>query len=206
MLELSPFVTAMNAPASRIPASSRVSRSNTIPTRVWPSNPGGSRSKAFGFLSMIEMVWPWRARFTVSWLPTRPHPPMTTCMRARLQPCLPPANRQTRLVQMVGDAGDDDARLEDEGVLDAERRLVVQELVPPAPDDELGDDYRYDRVGRFRVELARILDQRPRHLAVGRVDRLERHVVDEVRPLIEDPHRLVVVDVERHRAKLGRAE
>src|SRR6266480_4651841 len=166
MLELSPFVTAMNAPASRIPASSRVSRSKTIPTRVWPSNPGGSRSNAFGFLSMIEMMWPWRARFTVSWLPTRPHPPMTTCMRARLQPCLPPANRQTRLVQMVGDAGHDDARLEDEGVL----------------------------------------DQRPRHLAVGRVDRFERHVVDEVRPLIEDPHRLVVVDVERHRAKLGRAE
>src|SRR5260221_740756 len=119
---------------------------------------------------MIEIVWPWRARFTVSWLPTRPHPPMTTCMKARLQPCLLPANRQSRLVQVEWDAGHDGAGLEDEGVFDAERRLVVQELVPPAPDDELGDDHRDDGIRHLRVQLACVLDERPRHFAIGRVD------------------------------------
>jgi hypothetical protein len=53
VFELSPLLTAMNASASWMPASSRVWRSNPSPTIVFALNPGGSLSKADGFLSMI---------------------------------------------------------------------------------------------------------------------------------------------------------
>jgi hypothetical protein len=51
MFELSPLVTAASAPASRIPACSRWSRSNPNPRTARPVNFSGRRRKAFLFLS-----------------------------------------------------------------------------------------------------------------------------------------------------------
>src|SRR5919106_5656018 len=80
MFELSPLETAMNASASLIPASSRTSRSNPIPTMVRASKPGGRRSNACFRLSMMETVWPACESWIVSSAPTRPHPMITTCI------------------------------------------------------------------------------------------------------------------------------
>src|SRR5437660_1602932 len=157
MFELSPFVTAMKAPASRIPAASRVSRSNTIPTSVCPSKPGGSRSNAVGFLSMIEMVCPWRARFTVSWLPTRPHPAMTTCMGCKRTTLLA-GSKSPRSVQVERHARDDGSRLEQQRVFDRKRSLVVKGLMPPPLDDEFRNDHRHDCIGHLCVQLVDVTD------------------------------------------------
>src|SRR3990172_5112885 len=42
--------------------------------------------------------------------------------------------------QVIGDAGDDDLGLEEQRRLQEEAGLVVQEVVPPALADRLGDD------------------------------------------------------------------
>src|SRR4051812_20345928 len=88
MLELSPLETATNASASRIPASSRMSRSNPRPTTVRAPSPGGYVKKASARLSMT--VTSWGGSACNSWRdssePTRPHPMITTRIRLRSVP------------------------------------------------------------------------------------------------------------------------
>src|SRR4051795_4175310 len=87
MLELSPLVTAATAPASRTPASSRVSRSKPKPTMRYPPKPLGNRRNASFFLSTMATVCPRRSSVPASSLPTRPHPTTTTCtLRSPLSP------------------------------------------------------------------------------------------------------------------------
>src|SRR5439155_3172520 len=81
MLELSPLVTAARAPASRIPACSRCSRSKPNPSTARPVKRSGRRRKALRFLSMTATVWFWASSSAASSEPTRPHPTTTTCMR-----------------------------------------------------------------------------------------------------------------------------
>src|SRR4051794_25209109 len=82
MFELSPLLTAANAYASWIPASSRVSRSKPRPTTRRPSKPAPSRRNASGLWSTTATVWP---RASTSWArvePVRPHPMITKCTRS----------------------------------------------------------------------------------------------------------------------------
>src|SRR5437588_523405 len=79
MFELSPPVTAATAPASRIPASSRWSRSKPKPTTFRPVHSGGRRRRERGSLSMTATLWPSRSSVMASSDPTRPQPTTTTC-------------------------------------------------------------------------------------------------------------------------------
>ena len=50
-------------------------------------------------------------------------------------------------VEVVGDAGDDGAGAEEEGGLDAQGGLVVEEVLPPVAGDALGQDHGQGVVG-----------------------------------------------------------
>ena len=75
--------------------------------------------------------------------------------------------------QLVGDAGEDHARLEEEQPFDVERPLVVQQPAP-AGDDQLGHDHRHDGLP-VGCELAQVGAQRVAEVAERRLDDLERH-------------------------------
>src|SRR4051795_9455388 len=83
MLELSPLETAANASARRMPAFSSTSWSKPYPVTFSPLNPGPSRRKESGSLSMTDTVWLRSSRLRASVEPTRPHPMITTCTRPR---------------------------------------------------------------------------------------------------------------------------
>src|SRR5918996_87180 len=117
MFELSPFETAMNASASRIPASSSTSRSKPTPTTVLALKSGGRRSKAWRRLSTTATLWPFFESSAVSWAPTRPHPMITKCIQKRVLRSvigLEPAHRRIHSVATVTGR-----------VLDGVKRLVV---------------------------------------------------------------------------------
>src|SRR3954464_4793915 len=79
MLELSPLLTAANAPAESIPASSRVCRSKPSPVTWRPAKSGPSRRKASGSWSITATLWPTSSRRRAMAEPTRPQPITTTC-------------------------------------------------------------------------------------------------------------------------------
>ncbi len=53
----------------------------------------------------------------------------------------------SRLLEVIGDVGDDDARATVEGEFEAQSGLVVQQPLPPVGCDELGQDDRHRRAG-----------------------------------------------------------
>src|SRR4051794_9099895 len=79
MLELSPLLTAANAPAESMPASSRVCRSKPRPVTWRPAKSAPSRRKAPGSWSITATLWPAFSRRRAIAEPTRPQPITTTC-------------------------------------------------------------------------------------------------------------------------------
>ena len=76
---------------------------------------------------------------------------------------------------------------EQQPALEAQRGLVVQQLLPPAADDVLGD-VDGDHAARVGVpDLGGVVDDRADQLAVGRVEDLERHVDVALVPLLQQP-------------------
>src|SRR5437016_12331000 len=71
---------------------------------------------------------------------------------------------------MQGNRDDDRARTKQQPRLERERALVVQELLPPPVDDQFRQDDRRVVVRILRSHLVEESEQRPRDLAVGRVD------------------------------------
>ena len=76
---------------------------------------------------------------------------------------------------------------EQQPALEPQRGLVVQQLLPPAADDVLGDVDRDDAARVGLPDLGGVLDDRPDQLAVRRVQHLERHVDVALVPLLEQP-------------------
>src|SRR5205823_11413746 len=72
---------------------------------------------------------------------------------------------------------------EQQAGLEPQRGLVVQELLPPAADDELGNDDRDDVAAPALVELLDVLEQGPGDLSVLRLQHVQRHVDLEALPL-----------------------
>ena len=74
---------------------------------------------------------------------------------------------------MVGDAGDHDARGEEESCFQAQRALVVQQVFPPVANDVFGDKHthRVSRAGPANV--ADEVEDRSGDLPVGRVDNFQ---------------------------------
>src|SRR4051812_28207628 len=79
MFELSPLLTAANAPAESMPASSSVCRSKPSPVTWRPAKSGPSRRKASGSWSITATLWPTSSRRRAMAEPTRPQPITTTC-------------------------------------------------------------------------------------------------------------------------------
>ena len=71
------------ASASRMPASSRRSRSKPTPTTCCPPKPSCRRRNASGSLSTTATEWPLSSMIRARPEPTRPQPTMTTCMWQR---------------------------------------------------------------------------------------------------------------------------
>src|SRR5690348_10586965 len=87
--ELSPLLTAANAPASRIPACSRTVWSKPTPMTFLPLNDDPSRRNASGSWSITATEQPRSSRMCASVEPTRPHPMITMCTAASTQNLLP---------------------------------------------------------------------------------------------------------------------
>ena len=84
--------------------------------------------------------------------------------------------------EVVSDAGDHDAGREEQTCLQAERALVVKEMLPPAPDHVLGDEDA-DQVSRaLPTYVAEVSGEAPTDVAVGRVDDLQRHGNTSIAP------------------------
>src|SRR4051794_17202935 len=81
MFELSPLLTAANAPAESMPASRRVCRSKPRPVTWRPPNSGPSRRNAAGSWSMTATLWPTSSSRRAMADPTRPQPITTTCTK-----------------------------------------------------------------------------------------------------------------------------
>src|SRR3954463_14822998 len=79
MFELSPLLTAANAPAESMPASSSVCRSKPRPVTWRPPKSGPSRRKASGAWSITATLWPMSSSRRAMAEPTRPQPITTTC-------------------------------------------------------------------------------------------------------------------------------
>lgn len=86
MLELSPEDTAAKAPASWMPASTRVSWSKPTPVTLRPAKVGPSRRKASAFWSMTATLWPRCSTVRAKLDPTRPQPMITKCTGQTLPP------------------------------------------------------------------------------------------------------------------------
>src|SRR5581483_4197895 len=227
MFELSPLVTAMNASASLIPASSSSSRSNPNPTIVRASNPGGRRSNAEGRLSMIVTSWPALASWMVSSEPTLPHPTMITRIAASAYPTrLAVAGwdrgargegggglgrldgsgsvRRVDLVEVEGNDGEVDVLVAAERLRDPAARPVVQDalselrVVAPRHDDrDLA--VRSGLFGHVALEGAR-------DVPVPALDDVERNGQSELHPPAD--HVLLEIGVHGrvHRPHVGRTE
>jgi hypothetical protein len=65
--------------------------------------------------------------------------------------------------QMERDARDDRVRAEEQGALDEERALVVQEVLPPLGRDELRQDHRHVVLGPIALDLLDVVEQRLHH-------------------------------------------
>src|SRR3954452_121294 len=79
MFELSPLLTAANAPAESMPASSSVCRSKPRPVTWRPPKSGPSRRNASGSWSITATLWPISSSRRAIAEPTRPQPITTTC-------------------------------------------------------------------------------------------------------------------------------
>ena len=106
MLELSPLLTAANAPARSIPAFASVLRSKPTPVTWSPEKSGPSRRKAAGFWSMIDTECPRRSRLRARLDPTRPQPMTTMCTEPTLpnrrrKVAAPPYDRAVSLLTRV---------------------------------------------------------------------------------------------------------
>src|SRR3954462_3314615 len=82
MFELSPLLTAANAPAESIPASSSVCRSKPRPVTWRPAKSGPSRRKASGSWSITATLCPISSSRRAMAEPTRPQPITTTCTKS----------------------------------------------------------------------------------------------------------------------------
>jgi hypothetical protein len=98
-----------------------------------------------------------------------------------------------RALQAVRDGGDHDGRLEQEGSLERQGGLIVEEPVPPLPDHELREDDSDERLGLLVEDPADPGVDRPGDLPVGRIEDLERHPDVEALPLVAHPRGLLVV-------------
>src|SRR6185436_12347106 len=79
----------------------------------------------------------------------------------------------TLIPQMVRDRGDDHVAAEQEGALDEERALVVEQVVPPARRHELGEEHGDEVLGALLVRDLDVLEQRLHDRAEGRGEDLE---------------------------------
>src|SRR3954454_1820148 len=101
MFELSPLLTAANAPAESMPASSSVCRSKPSPVTWRPAKSAPSRRNASGSWSITATLWPASSSRRAISEPTRPQPMTTTCTaanspRIRVRGRRPPAHHTGR--------------------------------------------------------------------------------------------------------------
>jgi hypothetical protein len=61
---------------------------------------------------------------------------------------------------VIGNIGNHDVLAEEEGALDEESRLVVEQMLPPVPGDELGNDDGDHVVLAQGEEVVEVLEER----------------------------------------------
>src|SRR6186997_1614440 len=79
----------------------------------------------------------------------------------------PDTTRMLSPLQVERYARDHDARTEEQGPLDQQRALVVQQVLPPAPRYELRQDDRDVVVGMRLLQLLDVLEERLHQRPVG---------------------------------------
>ena len=72
------------------------------------------------------------------------------------------------MFEVIRDARDDNALLEEQRAFEQQRALVVKEVLPPARRDEFGQDDGDDVVGVFSRKTMNVSQQRACELAIRR--------------------------------------
>src|SRR4051812_17961640 len=175
MLELSPLLTAANAPADSMPESRSVCRSKPRPVTWRPANSGPSRRKASGSWSMTATLWPTSSSRRAMAEPTRPQPITTTCTRNSRKPRRTGDGRR-RTGAKLHPGGPGDARRPAASPPRAGRGAAGR---PPASPSRAGRAAWRRRPGRRRPYDRRVpslsdLGQLPKRLVLGRPVRSDR--------------------------------
>ena len=105
---------------------------------------------------------------------------------------------------MVGDTGDHDARGKEQSCFQAQRTLVVQQLLPPVANDVFGDEHA-DRVSRAGpANVADVVEERSGDLSVGRVDNFQLDGNLTCTPFVSERLRFLLVDLNGDRGQCAR--
>ena len=91
--------------------------------------------------------------------------------------------------------------LEQQPGLQPQRALVVQQRLPPVPDDVLGDEHADDVPRRLPADGADVVEQRLGDVAVGALDHGQRHRDVAAHPVGEQPVGLGRIDPDGHRRR-----
>src|SRR5215204_1196235 len=89
-------------------------------------------------------------------------------------------------IDVVRDRDHDGAFPKEQPALEEQRALVVEDVLPPAADDELGNDDRDGVILVLTVDFVDVTNYWSDQLPVGRIDDLERYVEVELLPLKHD--------------------
>src|SRR5262249_61359399 len=98
--------------------------------------------------------------------------------------------------EMIGDVGNHDVLAEEEGALDEESRLVVEEMLPPVPGDELGNDDGDHVILAQGEEVVEVLEERLEKRPVGRGQDYQGYPPPPLHPLLLASSGLFGVEVD----------
>src|SRR3954468_14357836 len=145
----------------------------------------------------LGLLRPTRSRLTMVPNPARWSPPPTDIAGDPIEGNAPSGN-------LVRDARQHGTGFEQQQALHEQRRLVVQQEVPPLADDHLGHDHGGDGVLAGR-EPPDLLEHRRAEVTERRLHHVERDPVAGRSPRLLHRRRLARVEGEEHRPRLRRA-
>src|SRR5215813_7295912 len=98
--------------------------------------------------------------------------------------------------EVIGDVGNHDVLAEEEGAFDEESRLVVEEMLPPVPGDELGNDDGDHVVLTQGKEVVEVLEERLEKRPVGRAQDYQGNPHAPLHPLLLESSGLLGVELD----------
>src|SRR5579871_5910722 len=111
--------------------------------------------------------------------------------------------RAAQILQVVADIGDDHILTTQQGELQAQAGLPMQQVVPPAGRDEFRHDDCHEMIAPLGLYRIQILHDRADQRPVGRVQDNQRHILGPLLPALLELRRLLRVGLDVNGAAVG---